>query len=241
MSLGKVVVGIASVILGAQALGNGVSALAGTDAPKPRPAPRRRGPPAGIGDSLPLPVQGAAPLPSTSTLVHQMKKASVRTLNERVAYIKGRVEKGRSDPKIYALARQIVSRRCGDRWCVPEKDNVAEAKAVFDYMRSHVRYTSDTLGVDTFQNPRLTIGLQSGDCDDYTATTCALLLTIGIPARMKVIQTKGSREPNHIYPQAGFPRAAPQKWISMDSSVDVKFGWEAPAAMVEKSWIFSVM
>jgi transglutaminase-like putative cysteine protease len=242
MTLGKLAIGLASIILGAQNLGNGFNELRGVSAP-PLPKPQRRMPRNGSRSATPLLSGGIGDVvaPPIGAPAQQLKTAHVRTLNERVAYIRGRVEKGKIDPGIYTLARKIVSRKCGDRWCVPEKNNLAEAKAIFDYMRSNVRYTSDVLGVDTFQNPRLTIGLKSGDCDDYTATTCALLLSIGIPCRMKVIQTKNSREPDHIYPQCGLPRSGPTKWISMDSSVDAKFGWEAPASMIAKSWIFPVM
>lgn len=76
------------------------------------------------------------------------------------------------------------------------------------------------------------------NCDDYSSTTCAALGAIGIPCRYKVIRTKGAKDWNHIYAQAGFPRANPQRWISMDSSVNMPFGWEAPPRMVAASRVF---
>lgn len=78
------------------------------------------------------------------------------------------------------------------------------------------------------------------NCDDFSSLTCASLQSVGIPCRFKVIRTKGAREWNHIYPQAGFPRHAPTKWVSMDSSVNMPFGWEAPRTMVDASRVFRV-
>jgi transglutaminase-like putative cysteine protease len=187
-------------------------------------------------------LSGAAPTPMTkgrrdvngmSISLHEVK-----TLDERLRHIQGRIAKGKVDPQIYALARQIVSQKCGDKWCTPEKNNVAEAQAIFAYLRKNVRYTSDILNVDSYQNPRHTLGFRAGDCDDYSITGCSLLLSIGIPCRLKVIQTKDSKDPNHIYAQAGLPRSGPTKWFTMDASVDKPFGWEAPRSMIAKSWIY---
>lgn len=244
MSLGKLVLGVASVVMGLQGLKSGFGSIkeAATTAPRrPPPSPPPRGPLAGHGlgfATMPAQMPMLEPMLEPELLATHMRTANVKTLDERVRYIQGRVLKGETDPQIYTLARQIVSRRCGDDWCIQEKDNVGEARAIFNYMRKNVRYTSDSLNIDTFQNPILTTRLHTGDCDDFAATTCALLLSIGIPCRLKVIQTTDSNQPNHIYAQGGFPRAAPTKWLSMDSSVKVPFGWEVPGSMIAKGWTF---
>jgi transglutaminase-like putative cysteine protease len=120
------------------------------------------------------------------------------------------------------------------------KQDAAAARALFGNIRQNVRYTSDIMGVDTYQRPAHTLGLKSGDCDDYSSLTCSSLGSLGIPCRYKVIRTKGARDWNHIYAQAGFPRANPTRWISMDSSVNMPFGWEAPKSMVADSRTFRV-
>jgi transglutaminase-like putative cysteine protease len=118
--------------------------------------------------------------------------------------------------------------------------DVATARNVFNNLRRNIRYTSDIEGVDTYQKPAHTLALRTADCDDYSTLTCATLGSVGIPCRYKVIRTKGANDWNHIYPQAGFPRANPQRWISMDSSVNMPFGWEAPQRMVAASKVFRV-
>lgn len=188
----------------------------------------------------------------------QMRSYNIRTLEDRIRYLQKLVDAGKRDPHVYAFARRAVSTKCGNKWCTPEKDNLAEAKAIFGAMRNpntpelaavrklfqdirrNVRYTSDIAGVDTYQKPSHTLALKTGDCDDYSTTTCSSLLSIGIPCRFKVIRTKGANDWNHIYAQAGLPRANPTRWYSMDASVNMPFGWEAPPGMVAASRVFRV-
>jgi len=182
----------------------------------------------------------------------RMRSYRIRSLDDRIRYLRHLVDAGKRDPQVYAFARSVVGKRCGNSWCIPEKDNFGEAQALFGAMRSdmgrarqmfrnirrNVRYTSDILGVDTYQRPGHTLALGSADCDDFSSLTCAALGSIGIPCRFKVIRTKDASDWNHIYPQAGFPRANPQRWIYMDSSIDKPFGWEAPQSMVAASRVY---
>ena len=170
----------------------------------------------------------------------RMRSYNIRTLDDRIAHLRRLVDEGKRDPQVYAFARRATAARCGDDWCIPEKDNMAEAKAVFDAIRKNVRYTSDISGVDTYQKPAHTLALRSGDCDDVSVLGCSTLGALGIPCRFKVIRTRGANEWNHIYPQAGFPRANPQRWVTMDASVPVPFGWEAPQRIIADSRIFRV-
>ena len=169
-----------------------------------------------------------------------IKVHQVKTLDDRIHHIRGRIAKGMVDPKIYAFARQVVSQKCGNQWCIPEKDNLKEMQAIYNAVRNNVRYTSDILGVDTYQNPDRSLHLNSADCDDYSSLLCSLLLSLGIPCRLKVIRTKDAREWNHIYAQGGLPRANPRRWYTLDASVPKPFGWEAPASLVAESRIFPV-
>lgn len=193
----------------------------------------------------------------------RLRSFHIRSLDERIAYLRRLADEGKRDPAVYAFARRALSRKCGGRWCIAEKDNLSEARAlfgelrrqvppqqtardvatarnVFKNLRRNVRYTSDIEGVDTYQKPSHTLALGTADCDDYSSLTCATLGSVGIPCRYKVIRTKGARDWNHIYAQAGLPRANPQRWISMDSSVNMPFGWEAPKRMVAASRVFRV-
>ncbi len=271
MGLGQVALGVASLVMGMHHLRTGARRLSGTydegmegyggmDARRGAvPAPRS------------IQVPGRAFIDSGRRAVStpngqvpmRMRGFHIRTLDDRIKYLRRLAVEGKLDPEIYAFARKAVNRRCGNRWCIDEKDNLGEAKAlfgalrqrkpprmsardveaagrVFRQIRNNVRYTSDISGVDTYQRPSHTLSLHGGDCDDYSTLTCATLGSVGIPCRFKVIRTKGAKDWNHIYAQAGFPRANPQRWISMDSSVNMPFGWEAPKRMVAASRVFRV-
>jgi len=102
----------------------------------------------------------ALPVPSNMKLT----VATVHTLNQRVKYIKQLVVKGRNDPRIRALAVKIVSKKCGKKFCIGERDYQKEVTAIFDWMRKNVRYVRDNIDRDTFQHPVRTIQFGGGDC-----------------------------------------------------------------------------
>lgn len=168
---------------------------------------------------------------------------SVGSLDDRLEAIMENAEKGKFDPEVIAWARKELTKKCGggwngEQWCVKEKDTEAEILAIFKALRRDVRYTSDILGADTYMHPRITKKTMSADCDDFSAFGCAALMSVGIPCRFKVIQTKNSNTPDHIFIQAGTPKDGPRKWIPLDASVPMPPGWEAPKHMVSKEWIY---
>ncbi len=73
------------------------------------------------------------------------------------------------------------------------------------------------------------------NCDDFTITLGALLMAVGFPVRSKTIQTKSSRDFNHIYLQVGLPPTKPTRWKSLDASTPNPAGWEAPKSMIARA------
>lgn len=88
----------------------------------------------------------------------------VRSLEDRIRYIREMAVKGVNDPYVRAWTVQVLSRRCGEKFCVREKDWEAEVDAVFHALRDRVRYTRDRVDKDTYQHPRRTLQLRGGDC-----------------------------------------------------------------------------
>ncbi len=265
MSLGHFALGVASLVMGVHHLSKGAQRLGmlrggdleGMTADRAMPAPGTY-----PGRAFHNSGRGNVITPGGPRSM-QMQSFNIRTLEDRIRYLHKLADDGKRDPEVYAFARRALSRRCGSGWCVPEKDNLGEARTLhgalrravpprvsgrdmaaarglFGNIRKNVRYTSDIANVDTYQKPGHTLALRTGDCDDYSTLTCASLQSIGIPCRYKVIRTKGAKDWNHIYAQAGLPRQKPTRWISMDSSVNMPFGWEAPPSMVAASRVFRV-
>ena len=61
------------------------------------------------------------------------------------------------DPRIQTLAREIIA-------SVPQKNYYAEARAVQEWVRDNIRYTQDTVDVETLQTPDVTVYIGQGDC-----------------------------------------------------------------------------
>lgn len=236
-SFGQVVLGLASIVYGAHHLQNGVRQIRSAPA-----RPHSRGGLARTSGPVPdvrVPFHDTGRVQTPLGLM-RTRSYHIRNLDDRIYHLRALADEGKRDPLVMAFARQAIRQRCGNDWCIREKDNVAEARAIFDAVRRRVRYTSDIHGVDTYQKPSHTLRMGTADCDDYSTLVCSALLSVGIPCRFKVIRTKGGSDWNHIYAQAGFPRANPQRWVSMDASVPVRFGWEAPRPMVAASRVFPV-
>lgn len=247
--LGKLVIGLASIVLGAKHLHGGLKELQGLTLERKKAKhaalqqkfaaqKKMKGKRGHQRKALPQGLSGTRPTTKGRASQMTMSLHEINGIEDRIKHIQGRISKGKVNPKVYEFTRKATSAKCGDKWCVEEKDNLGEAKAVFNAIRKNVRYTSDILGIDTYQHPKHTISLGSGDCDDYSSLICSTMLSLGIPCRLKVIRTKDANEWNHIYAQAGFPRANPTRWITMDASVPKPFGWEAPADMVAESRVF---
>jgi len=156
----------------------------------------------------------------------------VRTINQRLGYIIKMIQKGRDNPEVRRRTVQILSRKCGKKWCVPEKNWRQETVAVFDSVRENIRYTRDTYNKDLFQHPLRTFEFGGGDCDDYAIVLASMLQSVGYPVKLRVIQTVDSTDWNHIYVLVGLPPQGPKQWVSLDASVDKPAGWQAPRDIV---------
>jgi len=146
------------------------------------------------------------------------------------------------DRRIREIASDILARRCGKGWCIPEKDWITEVKTVFNALKNGkyaIRYTRDPSKKDLFVSPvRTILQYRIGDCDDLTIALGAVLCHIGYPLKLKVIQTTGYKDFNHIYLLVGIPPMRPQKWLAADLSVNMPLGFQAPPdKIIRKKYI----
>jgi transglutaminase-like putative cysteine protease len=225
MNFGQVVLGLGSIALGLSQFRKGTRMLAsGSRA--------RQAAPGRVHASGHVDTELAGPL--------RLQTKKIRTLDDRIRELRRLADRGKRDPAIYAFARQAVNSKCGTDWCVNEKDTLGELRALFQAIRSNVRYTSDIAGIDSYQLPQKTLRMRTGDCDDFSTLAAASALSLGIPVRFKVIRTKNAKDWNHIYTEMGVPRGNPQRWVPFDASVSKPFGWEAPANVVGAVRLFPV-
>lgn len=166
-----------------------------------------------------------------------LRESANMTIEERIASIQKQVEKSVQDPEMRKLAMQIT-KDC------PERDGMCESKAIYKWVKKHVRYTGDiapvkmsngqTEGIDLYQSARRTVEMGGGDCDDATILIETLLSSIGITARSRVTAEDPNGEEGHIYPIALLPKFAPSYAVALDTTLpgNNNFGKEAPAGRI---------
>lgn len=68
----------------------------------------------------------------------------------------------------------------------PDPYNIYQAAAAFDFVHSNITYRAEPSGQDLWQSPAETLGLLSGDCEDYTLLLSALITALGGTTRFHV-------------------------------------------------------
>jgi hypothetical protein len=176
----------------------------------------------------------------------------VRDIEKRIEKINEVLVEFFSDPKKVAILREFVLKdltaRCGDRFCVPERDWKKEVETVYEFVRKNVRYTRDVWSIDTFQSPLATLKYHAGDCDDIAILIMALLLIIGIRGKWIVVRTKMKKgnkfidapDFNHIYVGAIINVNGKDVIIPLDASLPAKPGWEVPKEFVIEKRFFDI-
>lgn len=104
---------------------------------------------------------------------------------------------------------------------VPPKDYAGEVRAIFEWVRDHVRYTRDVRDVETVQTPQATLELEQGDCDDKTTLLAALLESVGVRTRLVAVGMVRPGSYSHVYAEA-FVRGA---WVALDATMPHAVGW----------------
>lgn len=77
--------------------------------------------------------------------------------------------------------------------------------ALFDYVKGHVQYVPDPVGVEYVAPPAETVECGGGDCDDQAVLVASLCEAVGFPARLVACQS-GRRE-GHILAEVGYGQA----------------------------------
>lgn len=97
-----------------------------------------------------------------------------------------------------------------------QKDYLAEAKRVHQWVRDSIRYTRDIAGVETLHTADRLLIDRAGDCDDKSVLIGALLHSIGHQTRLVAVGF-GPRGFSHVYPEAliggrWWPMEATEPW-----------------------------
>ena len=105
----------------------------------------------------------------SKTGLPRRQTVEMRTVEERINEIGRLIREGSLDDDIKAAAGAVLSRKCGEKWCVGPKNYAAESDAMFEAVvdpKSPIamRYTLDHPTVDEFGSATRGLRMRTGDC-----------------------------------------------------------------------------
>jgi len=159
-------------------------------------------------------ILGQLPTNVTATL-HPLPDgvAGIKTTLEIMAEL---ARRGREKWRVRRLAERIVQ-------ALPQKNVIAEARAIHEYVRDNIRYTHDIRDVETLAPPDQTILRGVGDCDDKALLAAALLEALGHPVRFVAV---GRRmfDYQHVLIEVQLNGV----WVPVETTENVQLGWYPP-------------
>lgn len=137
------------------------------------------------------------------------------------------------DPSIIRLATDIVRG-------APAFDDVAEARALYDWVHSNIRFTKDPINKEKLYPPAELLKIRAGDCDDISMLLGVLLMAVGYPARLVTVAVPGQADQfSHVYIEGEVPAGSGQ-WLPMDPArYDSEFGVPPPVVTRSRWWSLS--
>lgn len=99
-------------------------------------------------------------------------------------------------------------------------DNIASK--IYDWMKKNIAYVRDPDEIEWLQTPLKTLDVGYGDCDDQATLAGALLGSIGVPTRFKVVKADPNNRSrySHVY----LEYRANGEWKPFDTTLHSKAG-----------------
>lgn len=163
------------------------------------------------------------PMNAVSMAIPEGDPGTIATIDQ----MRRLIDHGMKDPYIHELSAGIIN-LAGVR----AFDWMGEARAVYNWVRQHIRFTRDVRGKETLHAASDIVRLGIGDCDDFTILICSLMGTIGAKCSIVTVASD-PRDPDlfsHVYPEVSING----RWVTMDAARrDPRFGL-APANYFRK-------
>jgi len=134
-----------------------------------------------------------------------------------VRLMRASVERDKTNPVILNAAASALFHSI-------ERDERAEAVALFSFVQNWIRYVRDVNGIETLAEPWLTLQRRVGDCDDQSALLAALYESVGFPTRFVMAAYRQPGIFEHIYLQV----FANGEWFDVDPTERFGFGIAPP-------------
>lgn len=138
------------------------------------------------------------------------------------------VDEALRDPRFIRFATDLIRN-------VPAWDDYAEARAIWEWFRTHIRFTKDPVNKEKLYPPTELLEIGAGDCDDISMALAAALMAVGYPARFVTVAANNQApdEFSHVYVEG----QVNGQWIPMDAArFDSEFGLEPPVYTRKRWW-----
>jgi transglutaminase-like putative cysteine protease len=109
------------------------------------------------------------------------------------------------------------------------RDNDAIADAIYHWIVHHVNYVHDSTGIERLQMPDTTIYSDAGNCDDMAILSGAMLESVGVPSRIRLLGECPGRF-SHIFIQY---RSDGGTWESFDPTLSLYPGYRFDPAHIK--------
>ncbi len=171
----------------------------------------------------------AGPSPTSPFSIHSFKlsrggdNAIIATIRAMQALVYGRG--GVKSPDVRVAALEAVK---------GVERGQAEIESVFNWVKEHIEFRGEH--AETLQEPRVTLQLGAGDCDDHAMLLAALLASLGYRTRFRTVATASAPDEfSHVYAEVEDKKT--KQWIPVDTTVDQSYaGWEPPNATRSQSY-----
>jgi transglutaminase-like putative cysteine protease len=156
---------------------------------------------------------------------HKLKRVPIRRQEDRINLIEGQVR-----TSLFGSAREDISSELEDLRRlviqdilvgVPDRNDEAQAEAVWHWTRETIRYIPDPWDLDLYPTAMSVHDVGAGDCDCHAILNAALLAVIGFPVGLRMIQTdEAGGSMWHVYNTLWLPRDMPTHAVAFDTSWD---------------------
>lgn len=104
---------------------------------------------------------------------------------------------------------------------------IEKITGIYHWMMTNIKYVSDPAVDEWLQGTSITLHDKQGDCDDQAIVIGALLVALGIPARLVAI---GHDRYEHVYVEALVADCAdcgkPEQWVAIDPIPTQTASWQ---------------
>lgn len=139
---------------------------------------------------------------------------------QTVSHMRRLVREYRTDGRMRRAAVNIL-------FLTPDRGGVSRPRALFEWVRDHVRYIPDVHEVETLATPVKTLESLFGDCDDQATLLATLFEAVGYATRFVVAAYNDPATMEHVYLQVMVDGI----WFDCDPTEPQPFGWEPPGAV----------